>query len=342
MDYKKHEINILVMGLLSSGSSAVVDMLSEYDNFNIIPEEFNDFRASRMVADQLTHQQSVDFPNIIDLVIRNKSKKRLIYNIFPFLNFNLRTLTNIRSRYQSSYLQIKQLNLLKKLNHRLKSDISFEEKTVYANNWIKDIGRINLKGKQFIVFNQPIEIGIDDQIWRAVFKPFKLICVYRNPKDQMADIIQRGFLSASYDAPKMTVPGVNVESIYGRDRMGAFKFHLDALKKRMEWVDFIKTKLSKEEFLLIDFEGLVNNYAEYKMVIEKFIGDENLNHIYPGKYFDPTKSKKNIGIYKNILKDEELRLLKEFDFWYNKTIIQHQIKQNRGLNNAITYNNVEK
>jgi effector-binding domain-containing protein len=140
----------------------------------------------------------------------------------------------------------------------------------------------------------------------------------------------------------MTVPGVNVESIYGRDRMGAFKFHLDALRKRMEWVNSMKTKLSKEEFLLIDFEGLVNNYAEYKKVIENFIGDANLNHINPGKYFDPIQSKTNTGIYKNILNNEELGLLKEFDFWYNKMIIQNQIKQNSILKNVVTYNNGEK
>lgn len=338
MESKK--LNILVIGMLSSGSSALIDLFLEYNNINVIPGEFDDFRASRMVADQLTHQQSINFPNIIDLVIRNRSKKRLIYNIFPIFKFELRTITHIRSHYKTSLLQLKQLELLYKLNKKLKSDITFEEKIQHTNQWIRDIGRINLKNRKFIVFNQPIEIAIDNKVWRAAFEPFKLICVYRDPKDQLADIINRGFLSASFDAPKMTVPGVNAESIYGRDRAGAFKFHLDALRKRMEWVTFIKTILKEDEFLLIDFEGLINNYDAYKSVIEDFIGDIRYNHVQPKMYFDPIKSKSNIGIYKNILNNNELELLEEFDMWYKKTLRQYPVIQNKSRVNSINHNTI--
>ena len=45
--------NILIYGILSSGSSALVDLLLEYNNVNVIPGEFDDFRASGLVADQL-------------------------------------------------------------------------------------------------------------------------------------------------------------------------------------------------------------------------------------------------------------------------------------------------
>jgi hypothetical protein len=108
--------NILVFGILSSGSSALIDLLSEYNNINVIPGEFDDFRASGLVADQLCYQNRVDFPNMIDTLLENTSKRRLIYNIFPFFKWEKYTLTGIKSRFNSSSLRIRQLSLLGKLN----------------------------------------------------------------------------------------------------------------------------------------------------------------------------------------------------------------------------------
>ncbi|HET6556676.1 MAG TPA: hypothetical protein VFG54_05140, partial [Prolixibacteraceae bacterium] len=86
---KDVKCNILICGILSSGSSALIDLLSEYRNMNIIPREFDDFRATGLVADQLRYQQSIDFPNMIDAVIQSKSKKSLVYNIFPIFNLKI-------------------------------------------------------------------------------------------------------------------------------------------------------------------------------------------------------------------------------------------------------------
>lgn len=322
---KNAKCNILIVGILSSGSSALVDLLSEYDNVNLIPREFDDFRATGLVADQLSYQQSIDFPNMIDTVIRSKSKKSLIYNIFPIFNLRINTITQLKNRYNYSTTRLKQLLLLEKLNLKLKSDTTFEEKIKHANNWINEIGNINSKNKKFVVYNQPLETEIDKDIWTAVFDPYKLICVIRDPKDQMADIIKRGYLSASYGAPYMTISGLNSEIIYGRNRKGAFKFHVDAIKKRMEWIDLMKKKLDSDKFLLLDFEGLVNNYGVYKSVIEDFIGDMKGHQTFKNKFFNPEKSKGNIKIYENTLTDEELEQLIELDSWYKRTVINIRV-----------------
>lgn len=316
--------NILICGILSSGSSALVDLLTEYNNVNLIPGEFDDFRGTGLVADQLSYQQSIDFPNMIDALIQSKSKKRLIYNILPIFSLRIHTITQLKNRYNYSTTRLKQLLLLEKLNQKLKSDISFEEKIKHAHNWIKEIGNINLKNKKFVVYNQPLETGIEQGIWTAVFNPCKLICVYRDPKDQLADIIRRGFLSLSYGGPFMTIAGVNSEAIYGRNRKGAFNFHVDAIKKRMDWIDTMKKNLDPDKFLLLDFEGLVHHYEAYKSVLENFIGDIKTHHTFKKKFFNPEVSKENIGIYKNILSDEELEQLVELDSWY-----KHKVKNNR-------------
>lgn len=328
MFMKDEKCNILVVGILSSGSSALVDLLSEYNNVNLIPREFDDFRATGLVADQLSYQQSIDFPNMIDTVIRTTSKKSLIYNIFPILKLRIHTITQFKKRYNYSTTRLNQLILLEKLNLKLKSDVTFEEKIKYANKWIKEIGNIKLKNRKFVVYNQPLETEIDKDIWTAVFDPYKLICVIRDPKDQLADIVKRGYLSASYGAPFMTISGLNSEIIYGRNRKGAFKFHVEAIKKRMEWIDSMKKKLDPDKFLLLDFEGLVHNYEVYKAIMEDFIGEMKGHHTFKGKFFNPEKSKANTKIYKNILTDDELEQLIELDSWYKYTVINNRITSN--------------
>ncbi|HEY3369700.1 MAG TPA: hypothetical protein VGK10_02565 [Prolixibacteraceae bacterium] len=322
---KNEKNNILVYGLASSGSSAVVDLLREYNSLNIIPDEFDDFRAPGLVADQLCYSNSNFSPNKIDALISNISKKRLIYNIFPIFKWEIVTITGIKSRFKYSTIRLRQLHLLKKLNRKLLSDISLEDKIHLANNWITDVGKINIKNKESIVYNQPIDTGIDDTIWRAVFNPYKLICVYRDPKDQLADIIRRGLISASWDGPYLTVSGANANAIYGRNRKGAIQFHIDAIKKRLEWIDSMKMKLDQDKFLLIDFEGLIYNYDAYISAIEDFIGVSKNNHTQSMKLFNPHKSKENIGIYKNILSNKELDLLTELDSWYKKMLKQNQV-----------------
>ena len=322
---KDEKCNILIYGILSSGSSALVDLLLEYNNVNVIPGEFDDFRAPGLVADQLCYDKSVDFSNLIDTLLQNTSKRRLIYNIFPIFKWKMDTITGIKGRFISSLIRIRQLFLLEKLNKELKSNISFEDKIRLANHWISDVGNINNKNKALNVYNQPIEIRNDDHIWRAVFNPCKLICVYRDPKDQLADIVKRGFLSVSFGGPYMTIAGLNSETIYGSNRRGAIKFHIDAMKKRFEWIDAMKEKLDPDKFLLIDFEGLVHNYDLYKSAIEDFIGGIKNNHKDKMKVFNPDISKENIGIYKNILSRDELDSLTEFDHWYKNMVVNNQI-----------------
>ena len=48
--------NILIVGTSRSGSHALVDLFSEYDNIRIHPYEFDEFRAPGMVADQLDEE----------------------------------------------------------------------------------------------------------------------------------------------------------------------------------------------------------------------------------------------------------------------------------------------
>lgn len=314
----KIKSNILVFGLLSTGSSALVDLLREYDNISIIPGEFDDFRAPGLVADQLSLHQSIDFPNKIDQLAPFWKKIRLIYSIAPIFKLKIHSFKGIRGRFKFVRLRIKQLDLLKKLNRKLKTEIAFEDKIRYANNWIQDTS--NIQNTELVVYNQPLLTGVDTKIWKEVFYPCKLICVYRDPKDQLADIIKQGRLYLPYGAPYVNIAGVIIETIYGRNRKGAINVHIDAMRKRLEWVDSFRKELDPDKFLLIDFEGLVNNYDTYKSIIENFIGGIKSHHKDRKAYFDPLNAKKSIGIYKEYLTSIELECLTELEIWHKDMI----------------------
>ena len=334
MTMRKEKSNILVSGLLSTGSTALIDMLREYENLQVIPGEFNDFKTPGLVADQLSFPQNIEFLNKIDNVTDFKKKIQILYNaVLPIIKFNVRSVKGIRFRLILFVNRIKELTLLKKLNRNLVSNATCDEKILFANKWIQDIGYINAKNKDHVVFNNALSPVIDSYIWTTVFHPCKLIIVFRNPKDQLADIIKKGYLFAPYGAPYMNHGGNLIETIYGRSRKSAIKFQIDAIKKRMEWIDTLKVELEPDKFLLVDFEGLVNNYKIYRSVVENFIGDIKCCSKKYKMYFEPTGATKNIGIYKEYLSSEEIELTNELENWY-----VNMIKNNQILPKAFTVN----
>ncbi len=340
---------ILTKGALSSGSSAVKDLLREYDNINIIPEEFDDFRVPGLVSDFLikntnhSHTPKLDsfissqkkklwylkiiFPrylyknglqfSILNRIILILSKKNYINKnkqkrckLISGAEYILRSLTD-------KLIRINHLYFLTQLSNQLKSEKDLDKRIQLSNEWIRKIASINSEGKVYALFDQPILPINDTGVWQAVFSPFKLICVYRDPKDQLADMIRRGILFAPFTSSKMTYTMDNILSIYGHDRKGMFKFLTDALRRRLEYFDKLKSELDSERFLLLDFEGLINNYEEYKTRIESFLGLTPDNHILKKKYFDPDISKTNIGIYSTYLTNQEIESISDLEIWYN-------------------------
>ena len=229
MNKFKERCNILVVGTLASGSSVVHDLLKEYDNVGCFSKEFDDFRAPGLVADQLSQSSSINFPNKIDEITRihNLIKKlffksliwRWVYRAIPKkyleIDYGIKILENIKERI----IRLNQFFLLNQLNKSLKSKISFEEKIQISNKWIQQIDNNFSLKKDYILRDQPLLTSIDTAIWTAVFKPFKLIIVYRDPRDQLTDIINRGILFKPYGSPYINEAGVNILDIYGKDKI---------------------------------------------------------------------------------------------------------------------------
>ena len=324
----KERTNILIMGTLASGASALVDMLKEYENVNVLPDEFVSYRRPGFVADQLSYNSSLDYPSVIDGEITFENYKwELIYKSSIWKLFSAKGLKNAWDKewghpklkaYKNSLISLYHIFFLKELNKSLRSDISFEEKIRLSSEWIHKIGNVYPSANDFILYNQPLHPWFDTEIWTKVFSPFKLIYVLRDPKDQLAEMIRREIVFSPFRDAQISYGQFNIVSIYGNDRKGRIRFVMDALKKRLEILDQWVEKLGPEQLLLIDFEGLSKNYDSYKSEIENFLGLRKDKHKFAKKYFDPDIAmKKGIGIFKDYLSAEELEDLSDLEAWYN-------------------------
>lgn|ERR1035437_472874 len=322
--YKERQ-NILIVGTLASGSSALVDMLREYDNVNVLPREFDNFRRPGLVYDQLSSDSSIDYPNVIDKEIKfDNLKWKLVYKSSLWKLFSKSYFKNIwekdwgkLKRYKNSLIRLYQIFFLKELNKSLKSGIPYDEKIRLSNEWISRIGNIYPSKYEFTLFNQALFPWLDIDIWKKVFNPFKLICVHRDPKDQLAEMIRREIIFSPFRSAQLSYGQFNLISIYGNDRKGRIKFLTEALRKRLEKIDQWLKILGPDQILLIDFEGLVNNYDIYKSEMEKFLGIGDESHKFKKMYFNPEVALENsLGIFKNYLTDEEIKDISDLEDWY--------------------------
>lgn len=315
--------NVLISGLLKSGSSALVDMLREYNDIAVIPEEFDEYRAPDLIADRLLSGAENEFQSdkLYDLVSNRTKLKHIYYRVFPIFDPGKIFKKGFLERVESTEKLTKRLNLLENLGNKLGNNIAIDEKITLSNRWIKDVANIYGEGKKYVLFDQPLTVVNDIETWKKVFSPFKLILVHRDPKDQIADIIRFKYLRSTYGGPKMSLSGYTLESIYGRSRQSAIKFHTEALKNRYCWVSSLRESLDKDQLLTIDYEGLVKHNKSYRKSIEEFIGGGGIGR---GKerYYDQIRAENSIGIYSDILTENEISSLSELEHHYQNIILK--------------------
>lgn len=322
--------NILIMGLARSGSHALVDLLSEYDNVAVFPREFDDFRAPGLVADQLDENLRDDYPNLIHLKTSSRKYKSNLGVAFlpkniqkmPWLYKHLQKRSKIDRRIKNILYR----HSLTRLNHALKSDLTLPEKIIQANQWVQRVGEIyaeNEATKEYVVFDQPITSLTNPDIWPEVFAPFKLMCSIRNPKDQIANLVKDRYLYLPYGAPFMTWGGFVLEGLYGRDRKDALQMFITFIENIYKRLHALSARLGPEQFMVVNFENLVTGYDENKQKIEKFVGGINGHHIKPKKYFDPDVSIQNVNYYNTYLSSDEIKRVNALEVSYHKFLSKH-------------------
>lgn len=288
-------MNILLCGLLWSGSGAVLDLLKEYSGNVVLPNEFDEFRRPGMIADHLDGRISDYYPSLINEYVQNR-RAQLAQLGSGALPFNIKL------------IEFKRLTLLENLKKNI-TDKEQDEQIELVKQWVNDYKHLYANDGRLVI-DQPILIGQHKKIWPKVFDPFKLIIVYRDPLDQMAEIMRQGHLFYHMRSP--------TADIYGGDRSGAVEFQIDTLKSRYKHVQSIVEQHGEDKVLLLKFENVVRNYDAIKSQIEAFLGLDPSSHSSPKKHFEPMKSINNIGIYNKYLTEEEILKLEDFKQWASK------------------------
>lgn len=180
------------------------------------------------------------------------------------------------------------LSNLKILLIKLKSRIlkNKHKKSLITN----DIHKVRLEIKKFqdnifsntkpTLLDQPASIHrIDESI--DLFSNMKLIIIDRDPRDILSDL------------------SIN-NALLGVD----FNLNRD-ITKYITWHNYLRTNKSKKA-LNINFENLIFDEKKILNEIDEFIGEESICN-----KFNLNKSKKNIGIWRNILTEKESLFIKK-------------------------------
>lgn len=311
---------IIICGLSWSGSGAVFDLLKEYKN-EVIPVsggtldfpaegglrmigEFEMFRSPGFIGDILEGKDQYFQENYAINQIRRQ------INSFKAktLIFSIKNLKGLRSTYKIYRQVIRSKKTL--IDLLLKMKDNKVDKLSLSKEWISGLIQIvKAENKKAVLFDQGIHIGQHTDIWTKVFSPFKLIIVHRDPRDTLAEQFK-------YKSLYKSQMNSDIINMYGNSFDNSVKFRIDATLARMKNIDTVISEVGNENILLLKFEDVVSEYDINKKKIERFLGLNENDHILKKKYFDPSRSIKNIGLHENSALDFDKYDLSDLMNWY--------------------------
>lgn len=305
-------LNVLVLGYGWSGSSAVVDLLKEYNCTYTIPVEFRlikdpyglmDLRYNLIDRwDPLNYDIAIkDFLWFTNCLYRKSSKMPtkvgLDYKESIGKAFRVSTNNFINSIAPTIYkgdwhfLEFKDssFNLFgkKAISKIFKkslreynmyySSISGGEFDYFAKEYIKNIFSRLSENKEMVIYDQAIPTQMPLEAIHY-FDNYKIIIVDRDPRDIYCDLIaSKGFIGEELSK-------TNDTDFYSN------WFNRFREKRNLQ--------LNGNNILLIPFENLVFESKTYIQKIETFLNISPSCHINKSKYFIPTNSRQNVGLWK--------------------------------------------
>lgn len=310
-------------GVGSSGKGAVVDLLAEYENFKVMPHEFefdlfrikgglNDLRKDfyedwSPIRSNSAYWKFIKLINISGNIHKgfkysgNRYEKtfngNFVSSSLNFLNSFLET--EVDGYWPYDYAEISNFKFLV---NKLKEKLLFRKK-MYSqikiingqnfdsklNNYLYELF-FDIQKDKVLVLNNFLE-PYNSAKYLDFFSKAKQIVVIRDPRDTFVSGLSNGFQNK--EDLKLTPKNNDGHSLssVGSNNLEAFISRTNLLYKNLK-------KNSHDKILIIRFEDLVLNYDETKKNIEHFLCINEKNHIDKFKNFDPLKSKENLMIWK--------------------------------------------
>lgn len=316
---------ILINGYGWSGSSAVVDLLKEYDTNYVPTKEFRLIkdphglidldRALTNPIDALNEDIAIrEFCWFSNIYFNKPSKfKKVALGYSNDFGKDIKTITKkylasiVTYEYKGYWWYLDMwfsntkaflLKVLRKLhiyNHRehtkmklmINNEENFIKKTKsYLDEMFNFAINENITN---VVLDQAIPANRSD-LANRYFNSYKIIIVDRDPRDVYVDLIKE-------------------KSLVGYDV--AINHDVELFVK---WFKKVRTEYSTydcKNVLKIRFEQLINDYDAVLEQVEHFLGLLPSSHIYKMAFLNPNNSKKNIGMWKEYPYQNEIRKIEE-------------------------------
>ena len=332
----KFKLHVDLSGLGNSGKGIISDYLLEFDNTYVPAKdlEFNLLRAPGGLMDM--HYSLVEnwTPIRSDNSIRRFKKliKRLgsrtkfkstseMFNaagfryedFYPgFFNLTNNFLNDVISfsyrglwpyvDYSSGTFDLIFKRIFSKLNRKIILEKIYFSDVENFSKKINDYtyGILDLAiNKEFDVYTthnafEPFEA----ERYLNIMKKSKLIVVKRDPRDLYTNITL-GNKEKSGFYKKMKPSFYNLSAASNLNDFILYQ------KKMLTYLQNLK----HQNLLIIDFAEFICNYEYVSKKINLFLGLKKENHVNKFKYFNPKKSIKNVGIYKNFSDINSIKLI---------------------------------
>lgn len=324
----------LIVGYGWSGSSAVVDLLREYNKvgnpdveFRIVKDPYglHDLYNSIIKGDQLNIDTAIkDFywyaKKLYTTPKRFSFESGLNYGLFfghEFIDITKNFISRIvdfeyqshwwmfdfkKTKYEVFKERIKNILHFHDDNRTSKMYFSGISSEVFINEVRRYIDElfldyVNANDIDHIILDQGVS-SLSYDLEMNFFSSSKTIIVDRDPRDIYTDLCQGNFL-------------IGKELSNHKNPEKYVKWHRVWRRNNTE-------KLFRNNILYIQFEDLVLQYDKTVKQIENFLGLSSNDHKQIKTFFDPEKSKKNIGIWRDYMIDSETKIFDKDlkDFYY--------------------------
>lgn len=317
---KKEVQYVCVLGYGWSGSSAVVDLLKEFDGnwdpeaeFRILTDPHGVMDLEHALLDNwdalnvdIAIQDFLDFAKFLN---QNEGKFHRGINYDKkfhgkFMEATERFIDEITDYRYKSYWWMYDYRkpyckwLYKKILNKIVPQeyianmyfSSIDSETFYkaVRKYMKELVQIIVQGKECrnIILDQAVFAQHPLKAF-DYFDNVKVIIIDRDPRDIYCDLVELNKLvgrdiSVTHDATKFV------------------KWH----RKYRE-----NSHIEHENIMRIQFEELVLHYEDVVRHIVDFVGDENMVHVEKLQHFNPAVSRKNVGKYLNFPYEDEIRIL---------------------------------
>jgi len=314
---------IFVAGLGATGSSAVIDLLKEVRSFFVFENEFRLFvdpgglinLRDALVDNWSIYQTDYAIKKYRKIVYAINKRFRSPYStlghdkylddqLIPLTDEFLDNITELRYDglwYGIDNLLKRQLNKYKIFSRKrivtepiyVGKNLTVEEFNGFTDDYInKLIGYCLIKyNKKHFCFNENFSCLFPEKILNMV-KGSKMIIVVRDPRDVFATAIENRWTAA---------PGINKDFIKWENLI--FNRWI-TIHKRLKDLD-----PEEKYYKIIKFEDLIGNYNKIKSIIFEWCHVAIKDHVDEKRYLNPQISRRNIGLWKQILKKEDAQLI---------------------------------